>query len=213
SGYHLLSAWALDPVSGARSPEASLTVRVDCRAPTVVDAQLDRQTGIVRIVFSEPIDAATLAVGGAGAAIRLLDADAAGVYQSGTLSQPGDSTAQVQLDTASDAWWRDRPVRLQVGPPAADGEGNARATVFVKVFFPGGGDLAGGFLFGEVYDDTTGRPLAGGTVGLFAAEPGTAPVAGAVTDGRGRFVLTGGVPAGRYVLTVAGETTTRVYRR
>ena len=213
SGYHLLSAWALDAVSGARSPEVSLVVRIDCRAPSVVDAQLDRQTGIVRVVFSEPIDPATLAVGGTGAAVHLLDADVPGVYQSGTLSLPSDSSVAIQLDTASGAWWRDHPVRLQVGPPAADLEGNALATVFEKVFFPGGGDLAGGFLFGEVYDDTTGRPLAGGAVSLFAAGQAAAPVAGAVTDGRGRFVLTGGVPAGRYVLTVAGSATTRVYRR
>jgi len=216
SGYHLLSAWALDAVSGARSPEVSLVVRIDCRAPTVADAQLDRQTGIVRVVFSEPIDPATLAVGGAdpaGAAIHLLDADVPGVYQSGTLSLPSDSSAAIQLDTASGAWWRDHPVRLQVGPPAADLEGNALATVFEKVFFPSGGDLAGGVLFGEAYDDTTGRPLAGGAVSLFAAGQAAAPVAGAVTDGRGRFVLTGGVPAGRYVLTVAGSATTRVYRR
>lgn len=216
SGYHLLSAWALDAVSGARSPDASLVVRVDCRAPTVVDAQLDRQTGIVRVVFSEAIDAATLTVGGAqaaGAAIRLLDADVPGVYQSGTLSLPSDSSAEIRLDTTGGAWWRDRPVRLQVGPPAADREGNVLAAVFERVFFPGGGDLSGGFLFGEVYDDTTGRPLAGGTVSLFTAGQATAPLAGAVTDGRGRFVLTGGVPAGRYVLSVAGGATTRVYRR
>ncbi|HWN41061.1 MAG TPA: polymorphic toxin-type HINT domain-containing protein [Thermoanaerobaculia bacterium] len=48
---------------------------------------------------------------------------------------------------------------------------------------------------------------------LFGSGQQGAPVAGAVTDGRGRFVLAGEVPAGRYVLVSAGEDTTRVYRR
>ncbi|HYU34352.1 MAG TPA: Ig-like domain-containing protein [Thermoanaerobaculia bacterium] len=87
------------------------------------------------------------------------------------------------------------------------------AAAFETVFFPGGGgDPAGGFLFGEAYDDTTGRPFSGATVSLFAAGAGT-PVTGAVTDSRGRFVLAGTVPAGRYVLVIAGSETTRVYRR
>lgn len=215
SGYHLLVVWALDPVSGARSPEATAVVRIDCRAPSVVEARFDRATGIVRIVFSEDMAPATLAVGAAAAAIRLLDAEEAGTYRTGDPTPQGDSAVDVQLDTAADAWWRDRPVRLQVGPPAADAEGNAMAAVFETVFFPGGGDPSGGFLFGEAYDDSTGRPLAGATVGLFAASQ-TVPVASAVTDGRGRFVLAGEVPAGRYVLVVegtGGEETTRVYRR
>lgn len=212
SGYHLLAVWALDAVTGARSPEATAVVRIDCRAPLVTEARLDRDTATVRIVFSEAVDPATLAVGGAEAAIRLLDAEVPGVYQTGTQSTPGANEAQVQLDASASAWWRDRPVRLQVGPPAADLEGNAMAAVYERVFFPGGSDLSGGFLFGEVYDDTTGRPLAGVPVSLFGSGQGSA-VAGAVTDGRGRFVLAGEVPAGRYVLVSGSEDTTRVYRR
>jgi RHS repeat-associated protein len=220
SGFHLIAVWSLDPVSGARSSETTAVVRIDCRAPSVVEARFDRAVGTVRIVFSESMKPATLTVGGTGAAIRLLDAEASGTYQDGTLSLPSDSTAEVKLDTAANAWWRDRPVRLQVGPPAADAEGNAMAAVFETVFFPGGDDPSGAFLFGEAYDDSTGRPLAGATVGLYSggqALPGSGeagtPVAGAVTDGRGRFVLAGEVPAGRYALVVAGPKTTRVYRR
>jgi RHS repeat-associated protein len=212
SGFHLLAVWSLDPVSGARSSETTAVVRIDCRSPSVLEARFDRATGKVRVVFSESMDPATLAVGGTGAAIHLLDAEVAGAYQNGVLSLPSDSTAEVQLDTAANAWWRDRPVRLQVGPPAADAEGNAMAAVFETVFFPGGGDPSGAFLFGEAYDDSTGRPFAGAAVELFASGQAT-PVAGAVTDGRGRFVLAGEVPAGRYALTVEGPATTRVYRR
>ena len=211
SGFHLLTVWSLDPVSGARSTETTAVVRIDCRSPSVLEARFDRATGIVRVVFSESMNPATLAAGGAGAAIRLLDAEVAGTYQAGTLSLPSDSTAEIQLDTAANAWWRDRPVRLQVGPPAADAEGNEMAAVFETVFFPGGGDPSGAFLFGEAYDDSTGRPFAGATVELFGS--GQTPLAGAVTDGRGRFVLAGEVPAGRFALVVSGPETTTVYRR
>ncbi|HKH43760.1 MAG TPA: Ig-like domain-containing protein [Thermoanaerobaculia bacterium] len=213
SGYHLLAVWALDAVTGARSPEATAVVRIDCRAPSVTEARFDRATGVLRIVFSEAMAPATLTVGGADASIRLLDAEVPGVYQGGALSQPDPNVAQIQLDAAANAWWRDRPVRLQVAPPAADLEGNALAAVYERVFFPGGSDLSGGFLFGEVYDDTTGRPLPGAAARLFASGQTAAPVTAAVTDGRGRFVLAGEVPAGRYVLEVAGEGTTKVYRR
>ncbi len=112
----------------------------------------------MRLVFSETMDQATVSVGGATAAIRVLDADAT-VYQSGVLTWPASGIAEVALGTAADAWWRDRPVRLQVGPPAADVEGNAMAATFETVFFPGSGDLSGGFLFGEAYDDAE-RPSA-----------------------------------------------------
>ena len=42
SGYHLLTVWALDPVSGARSPETTAAVRIDCRAPSVIEARAGR---------------------------------------------------------------------------------------------------------------------------------------------------------------------------
>ena len=223
SGYHLLRVWTLDPTSAATSPESTAVVRVDCQSPSVVEARLDRGSGVVRVIFSEDMDRSTVVVGGTGAAIRLLDADVAGIYQTGTLSWPGSGIAEITLASAADAWWRNRPVRLQVGPPVADAEGNAMAATFETVFFPGGGDLSGGFLSGEVYDDATGRPLAGAEARLFAsgaALPGTVaaaqegtPVAGATTDGRGRFVLTGDVPAGRYTLVLGKEGRTRVYRR
>ncbi|HXT19172.1 MAG TPA: Ig-like domain-containing protein, partial [Thermoanaerobaculia bacterium] len=228
SGYRLLRVWALDPVSGATSPETSAVVRVDCQSPSVLEARFDRTTGVVRIVFSEAMSRPTVTVGGAGAAIHVLDADTA-AYQSGTLTWPADGAAEIALGNAADAWWRNRPVRLQVGPPAADGEGNAMAASFETVFFPGGGDLSGGFLSGEVYDDASGRPLAGAEVRLYAAGaalPGIvaagqegAALAGATTDGRGRFVLTATasganqVPAGRYTLVVSKDGSSRVYRR
>jgi OFA family oxalate/formate antiporter-like MFS transporter len=63
------------------------------------------------------------------------------------------------------------------------------AAVYERVFFPGGSDLAGGFLFGEVYDDTTGRPLAGVPVSLFGLQMAALTLAislDRVFDGFGR---------------------------
>jgi len=227
SGYHLLRIRAIDGIDGARgaaSPETTAVLRIDCSAPRVLDARFDRDLARITIELSEPVDPATVAVGGASDAIRVTDAEAPEVYRAPALSFAGESTVELALDSASDAWWRDRPVRLQVGPPAADLEGNVTDAVFETVFFPGSSTgLAGGFLFGEAYDDLTGRPLAGASAQLFVAGtalPGTvpagtagSPMASASTDIRGRFVFAGSVPSGRYVLALGGEDTTTVYRR
>ncbi len=224
SGYHLLRVRAVDPTTGAASAEVSAVVRIDCSAPQVVDAILDRAGGVVRVTFSEALEAATLAVGQAGDAFRVSDAEVPETLYAPALLQTAPEEVQLTLDPAADAWWRERPVRLQVGPPAADLEGNAMAAVFETVFFPGAdGGLAGGFLFGEAYDDATGRPLAGAEARLFAAGaalPGTVaegaedvPVATALTDGRGRYTFAGDLPAGRYVLVLEAEGHTPVYRR
>ncbi len=124
------------------------------------DAAFDRASGLITITFSEAVDPATLTVGAAGDAIEIEDAeDPAAPLQSGQLTVAG-RVAALQLDTAQLAWWRDRPVRLAVGPPAADAEGNVMANRFETVFFPGSSSgLAGGFLFGETYDDHD-RPAA-----------------------------------------------------
>jgi RHS repeat-associated protein len=224
SGYHLLRVRAFDTLSGAASPEASVVVRVDCSAPRVVDAAFDREAATIRVVFSEPIDPATVTVGDGTAAVRLADAEAPAILRPAVVTFADPLTALLALDPAPEAWWRERPVRLQVGPPAADVEGNPMAAVFETVFFPGStGGLSGGFLFGEAYDDAGGRPLAGATAALYAAGaalPGAvaeggeaAPLAATVTDGRGRYTFAGDVASGRYVLVVSAGGYAPVHRR
>ena len=224
SGYHLLRVRVVDALSGAASAEASLVVRIDCSAPRVLDARFDRDAAVIRLVFSEALDPATVAVGDDTAAIRLTDAEAPAIYRSADVTFTAADTVELALESAADAWWRDRAVRLQVGPPAADLEGNPMAAVYETVFFPGSDvGLAGGFLFGEAYDDASGRPLGGATAALYAAGaalPGAvaegaegAPVASAVTDGRGRYTFAGDVASGRYVLVVTADGYAPVYRR
>ncbi|MEM8932417.1 MAG: Ig-like domain-containing protein, partial [Acidobacteriota bacterium] len=99
--------------------------------------------------------------------------------------------------------------------------------VFETVFFPGAtGDLSGGFLFGETYDDTTGRPLAAASARLYPVGVGLpgavadaaagAPLFSVSTEGRGRYTLVTAspsqVPAGRYALLLSKDGFTSVVR-
>ncbi|MEO1083770.1 MAG: Ig-like domain-containing protein, partial [Acidobacteriota bacterium] len=226
NGFHLLHVFTLDEASGTTSPETSLTIRRDCSGPTVQDAVFDRDSGAITVRFSEALDLSTFrATGADGDAVEITDAeDPAAPAQPATVSGAGASTYVLQLSTDPAAFWRDRPVRLTIAAPAADLEGNAMTTVFEKVFFPGGGGgLSGGFLFGEAWDDTTGRPLQSASARLFdsgdalpgAFDPALAaePLLDVVTEGRGRYTMAGQVPAGRYAIVVEKAGFTRAVRR
>ena len=98
------------------------------------------------------------------------------------------------------------------------------AAPFEARLFPTGGEgLSGSYLLGEAYDDTTGRPLAGARVRLFASGdllPGAVPsgqesppLAETATDSRGRYQIVDEVSVGRYTLVVETEGYARVVRR
>lgn len=222
-GYHGLHVVALSRDGLTTSPEAHVLFRVDCTVPRVTNATFDRTTGKITIVFSEGMSAATLATDGATPAIEVTDAeDAARTPRPVSLSLSADATtATLDLGNPSDAWWREKAVRLDVGPPAADIEGNEAAR-YETVFYVGGdGDLSGSFLSGEAYDDATGRPLENASVKLFpsgAVLPGAASSSSSafrttITDGRGRYHFAGEVAAGRYAVVLSREGATRVIRR
>ncbi len=225
NGWHALHAAAIDS-GGTAGPEAAALLRVDCSAPSVAGATFDRGTGALTLSFSEAMNAASLTVGGAGSAITVSKADdATNAPKPATLSLSTDGlTATLDLGTGASAWWANVTVRLSVGSPAADAAGNVMTAPYATVFFAnGGGDLSGGFLSGAALDDGSGRPLAGADAKLYASGavlPGaapaaqvTAPVASTVTDGRGRFSLTGDIAAGRYALVLSRPGYTRAVRR
>lgn len=225
NGFHAVHATVLDRDGAAASPEVTVLFRVDCSAPSVSGATLDRASGKITVGFSEAMGAASLSVGGTGSAITVSKADdATRAPQAAALTLSADgATAALDLGSAPDAWWRNASVRLSVGPPGADASGNALGAAFETVFFASGSDLSDGFLSGEAYDDENGRPLAGADVRLFtsgAALPGSVPatqvgtaVASTVTDGRGRFSLAGDVVAGRYALVLSRSNYSRAVRR
>ena len=224
NGFHVLRVTALDPTGSATSPETTVVVQVDCSAPLVSDSAFNRVSGVMTVTFSEAVDPSTVSLGQETDGVRLRDAeDPAAALQTAAVSFPEPTVLSLQLDTSSGAFWRNRPVRLQVGAPVADGEGNAMAQTYETVFFPGGDDLSGGFLFGEVYDDHTGRPLGSARVRLYDAGAG---LPGAVdegalqparidvtTEGRGRYTMAGSVPAARYAVVAEKNGYTRVVRR
>ncbi len=82
--------------------------------------------------------------------------------------RPGERSRAGEDFRALDAWWRDRSVRLVVGPPLADLKGNAMAAPYETLFLPSGqGGLSGGFLHGEAFDEV---PLTGDTYPVSGAD-------------------------------------------
>ncbi len=227
NGYHDVSIRVLGR-DGTSSPGVHALVRKDCSAPFVERAELDRTSGRLTVLFSEPMSSSTLslsAAAGDGASLLLsLESDPTAAPRPGAVSLEADGKAlRVDLPTATDAWWRDEAVRLTLRAPAADERGNVVAAPFVTTFFPGAGpgDLSGGFLSGEAYDDATGRPLDGVETRLYLSSAvlpgavGSPDVPGAVstTDVRGRYGFFGDVVAGRYALHLARDGYTQAVRR
>jgi RHS repeat-associated protein len=199
---------------GSLGPALYGLVRKDCSAPFVERAALDREAGRVDVRFSERMDPATVtlsATAGDGASVVLSLEDEPAVARPGTLALDADGrSVRIDLPSDADAWWREKAVRLRVQEPAADENGIPLSAPWVTTFLPGGGagDLTGGFLSGEVYDDATGRPLDGADVRLYpstAAIPGAGgtpdpPLESTATDARGRYGFFGDVAAGRYAI-------------
>ena len=165
---------------GSVSPATDVTVRVDCNGPQVLSAAFDRSVNRLAIHFSEPVDAATAVVGSA-IALTLDDGRAAG----GTAAVAGNV---VTVTPAEDLGAK--TFTLTVNTTVRDTIGNALVAPYGQTFTAGGAEpLPGdgsGFISGEVYDATTGRPLAGATIGI--AVPSGAPVS-TNADARGRYVV------------------------
>lgn len=213
NGYHDVSLRIVGR-DGSLGPALYGLVRKDCSAPFVERAELDREAGRLDLRFSEPMDRTTVtlsATAGDGASVVLSLEEEPAVPRPGTLVLDADGrTVRIDLPPEADAWWRDKAVRLLVQEPAADENGIPLSAPWVTTFLPGGGtgDLTGGFLSGEVYDDATGRPLDGADARLYpstASLPGAvatpdAPLSPTTTDARGRYGFFGDVAAGRYAL-------------
>jgi RHS repeat-associated protein len=220
-GFHELEVVALSRNGTSESRGARALLRVDCGGPSVTAASFDRVLGRISVSFGEPVAGSSLTIGGPTDSIRISDAgDGSGTLRPGAVALSGDGVAlTIDLDPSADAWWRSAPVRFWLGPPATDRSGNPMGAPFETVFSVAG-ETSGGFLFGEAYDDATGRPLSGVAANLFLSGsplPGSAspasPVASAASDGRGRFQLMGELPAGRYALVLERTGYTRVVRR
>ncbi|MEA2604011.1 MAG: hypothetical protein QOF89_5003 [Acidobacteriota bacterium] len=184
--------------AGNRSPEATVQVIQDCRAPQVESAR--RSGDVFTVVFDEPVDPATVTAAGS---ITLEGADGplAGTVAVAPDGTTATFTAAQTLGTGT--------FRLTVTTAVKDYAGNPMAYPFTQVF---GGEGAPSFLSGTVLDDATGRPLAGVRVVVLATDgvPLEAPWPEQTTGADGRFQLP--VAAGTHDLTFARPGYTPAFR-
>ncbi len=163
----------------------------------VTDAQLDGSENKILAQFSRAIAVGTLSPD------NIVVTTAAGV-QTGTLTT-ADNDRQAIFSPAGGVDLSAQTVMLEVKTGLCDMEGIFLSYPFKRVFNPGGGEV---IARGEVYDDRTGQPLAGGLVRLISVD-GTKPaepVPTAMTTSQGQYVLT--LPVGQCVIRIDKENYT-----
>jgi RHS repeat-associated protein len=188
---------------GSVSPAAELKVRVDCSGPQVMNASYDRVVNKLTIQFSESINASTATVG-AGNAIALTLDDGRAVAGSASVAQNIVTVTPAEDLSA-------KSFSLAISTAIKDTIGNPLLTPFSQSFSvagdqPSSSDGAG-FISGEVYDATTGRPLSGVAITIDVAS--TAPVS-TTADARGRYLAR--LPEGAHTITAARAGYTTVSR-
>lgn len=136
---------------GSLSPFAELKLEVDCSGPHVVSASYDRNVNKLTILFSRDVNPSTLAGN-----LQLLEGTRT---LGGTTSVNG---ATVVLTPEEDLTAKTFTLKVTTG--VEDTQGHKLEFPHTQLFSlgddepqPGNG---GGYITGEVYDATTGRPLA-----------------------------------------------------
>ncbi|MGK2859052.1 MAG: Ig-like domain-containing protein, partial [Thermoanaerobaculia bacterium] len=197
SGARLLRVRSIG-TGGALSPAAEACIAFVCETgPSVMSATYDDTANALAIVFSAPIDPVTL---GVGSSITLVTSDQRSI--GGTVTLSGlTATVRPSENLAESVF------TLTVTTAVKDLSGRALTAPFVQTFVPGGSTgtpAAGwGYVTGEVYDATNGRPLVGASVRLAAIT--------AATDARGRYTVF--VPEGAHTIEVSAANHTSVWRQ
>ncbi|MBI1906660.1 MAG: Ig-like domain-containing protein, partial [Rhodocyclales bacterium] len=162
SGYQLVRVRTVG-TDGSLSPSADVCVRVDCGGTRVTGATYDPAANTITILFSGAIDGTTL---GVGSSVTLIGATSLPIAGSVSLTTPTTAIVTPERDLSEETF------TLGVTTAVKDVSGNALTAPFSQTFFAGGGTATGnpgdGYLTGEVYDATTGRPLAGAIVTIGA---------------------------------------------
>ncbi|HEX2832541.1 MAG TPA: Ig-like domain-containing protein [Thermoanaerobaculia bacterium] len=199
SGYLLLRVRTV-AADGSVSPAAELQARIDCSGPRVIASAFDRSTNLLTIHFSESILAPIVT----GGSILLTHSDGHAVPATfATNANVVTVTPAEDLKTTS--------FTLGVTTAITDTIGNRLVAPYAQAFDvatgepqPGDGS---GFLSGEVYDATTGRPLASATIRV---EVGGTPFTTS-SDARGRYVLR--LPEGAHTIAVSRTAYSTVWRQ
>ncbi len=200
SGYQLVRVRTVG-TDGSLSPSADVCVRVDCGGTRVLNAAYDSAANAITVLFSGAIDGSSL---GVGSSMTLTGATGTAIGGSVVLTAPATAVVTPERNLAEETF------TLGVTTAVKDANGNALTAPFSQTFFAGGGSATGnpgdGYLTGEVYDATTGRPLAGATVALVG--PASSP---AFSDSRGRYTIF--VPEGAHTIEVSAPNYTTVWRQ
>ena len=202
SGWQVARVRIVGP-DGSLSPEASTSFRIDCAGPHVVTASYDATVNKLTIIFSKTVKSDTLAVG-AASSIRITLSDGSSI--GGDVSLAGNiATVTPSSDLSA------RSFILNVTTDVADDAGNHLAPQFAQTFNNGGSAPAdgAGFITGEVYDATTGRPLPGAQVTVIV--PATA-FARTGSNAIGRSITIGSTGVGQ-ALSLSGQAQSLSYTR
>jgi YD repeat-containing protein len=185
---------------GSYSPSAEAPFQIDCAGPTVVGARYDRNANAIAVTFSKPIDFPTVA-----AAIALKLGDGAAVTSS--IAAGASPSAIVITPGTPDP--RAATLVLTIAATIKDTTGRTLAAPFSQTFTVGttqsGPSNGSGFLSGQVFDATNGRPLAGVNI---AIAPSALTI---VTDVNGQYASA--VDEGAYTIHASASGYTDVWRQ
>lgn len=147
---------------GSASPVAEKTFLIDCSGPRVVSAAFDRNSNELTVLFSKEVKASTLTVA-PGGSLLLVTAEGTGV--SGMATVTGNSVRVVPAESLSESTFT-----LTVTTAVTDLGGARLVALFTQTFnfgseipVPRDGD---GYISGEIYDATNGRPLQSAQVSI-----------------------------------------------
>ena len=174
---------------GSLSPADEVSFRFDCSAPQVVGASYDRTVNTLTISFSKPVDPATLVVSAGGTIVLTTSL---GNSSTGTFSASGSNVAVTPTDDLRTATFT-----LTVTDGVKDAGGNKLVAPFSQTFSLTGDDLppapgdGSGFISGEVYDASTGRPLPGANVTIIVPTTAFAKTPGLSASASGRYTVIG----------------------
>lgn len=179
---------------GTLSPAGERQFQVDCAGPQVTSATFDRTSNKLQVLFSKDIKPPS------SAAFVLQLSDGRTVANTAAASPTA-----VTVTPSEDL--KQQTFTLSITSGIVDLRGMGLALPFTKTFefgdeTPRPGD-GSGFINGEVYDATTGRPLAGATVAIESVS--------VTTSAPGRYTIRR--PEGPHAITVSAPQYTTAWRQ
>ncbi|HEU5162167.1 MAG TPA: Ig-like domain-containing protein, partial [Thermoanaerobaculia bacterium] len=215
AGYLLLRARTIGS-DGSLSAAAHACVLIDCGGLGVSAASFDRTVNTLTISFTAPVDVATATAGDAGAIrLRLKDNRIVG----GGVSLANSTT--LSITPAENL--RETSFTLEVTTAIRGTDGTPLSAPFSQPFIHDSGESGPGdgtgFVSGEVYDASTGRPLRGASVAVAVPvnafdDPTTIRASanfGVLSDARGRYAVR--LPEGAHALHAAVDGFTSAWRQ